>query len=106
MGAAEYADSYGSRRGRWGRDEDEFEAGEVYDRSVILSDWRHPNGEAWALGAIPVEEDELSPPDACDDLTPDEEYFNEATGNEGASFERTYRRAALVLWPSERLLTT
>ena len=43
--------------------------------------------------------EELSPPDAFDDLEPDEEHFQEATGNEGASFERTYRRAALVLWP-------
>ena len=36
-------------------------------------------------------------------MVPDEEHFHEATGNEGASFERTYRRAALVLWPSERV---
>ena len=102
-GAAEYADSYGSRRGRWDQ-EDEFEAGEVFDRSITLSEWRRPDGKETVLGAIPVdEEEELSPPDACDDLTPDEEHFHEATGNEGASFERTYQRAALVLWPSERL---
>ena len=37
------------------------------------------------------------------DLVPDEEHFHETTGNEGASFERTYRRAPLVLWPSERV---
>ena len=56
------------------------------------------------LGAIPVDEEaELSLPDACDDLVPDEEHFHKATGNEGASFERTYKRAALVLWPSGRL---
>lgn len=70
---------------------------------MILSDWRRPDGEGAAFGPIPVEEEELSPPDACDDLAPDEEHFREATGNEGASFERTYRRAALVLWPSARL---
>lgn len=34
---------------------------------------------------------------------PDEEHFREATGNESASFERAYRRAALVLWPSDRV---
>ncbi len=103
-GAAEYADSYRSRRGRWDQDEDAFEAGEVFDRSVTLSEWRHTDGHEVVLGPIPVdEEEELSPPDACDDLTPDEEHFHEATGNEGASFERTYKRAALVLWPSERL---
>src|SRR4051812_11265105 len=99
-GAAEYAESYGSRRGRWV--EEEVEAGEIFDRAVTLSDWRSLGGEAPALGAIPVEDQEISPPDACADLTPDEEHFREATGNEGASFERTYRRAALVLWPRER----
>jgi len=102
-GAAEYADSYGSRRGRWDQ-EDAFEAGEVFDRTVTLSDWRRPDGREAVLGPIPVDEEgELSPPDACDDLAPDEEHFHEATGNEGASFERTYKRAALVLWPSGRL---
>src|SRR6185437_16508631 len=43
-------------------------------------------------------------PDAFDDLTPDEQHFHEASGNEGASFERTYRRAGLVLWPHARRL--
>jgi hypothetical protein len=31
-------------------------------------------------------------------------HFQEATGNAGATFERTYRRAALVLWPRRRRL--
>ena len=105
-GAAEYAESYGSRRGRWGRgdaEEDEFEAGEVFDRNMTLSDWRRLDGSTTTLGDIPVEAEEFLPPDACDELEPDEEHFREATGNEGASFERTYRRAALVLWPSDRV---
>ena len=53
---------------------------------------------------FPFVEDELCPPDAFEDLTPDEQHFHEATGNEGASFERTYRRAGLVLWPTARRL--
>ena len=103
-GAAEYSESYGSRRGRWGRGgaEDEFEAGEVFDRHMTLSNWHRLDGSASTLGDIPAEAGEFSPLDACDDLAPDEEHFHEATGNEGTSFERTYRRAALVLWPSER----
>lgn len=100
-GAAEYSDNYG-RRG-WD-DEDQFEAGEVFDRTVSLSEWRGPKGELLAPLVIPVDEgNELSPPGTCDDFAPDEEHFREATGNEGASFERTYCRAALVLWPGERL---
>ncbi len=102
-GAAEYADDYRPRRGRWDQGEDAFEAGEVSNRTVELSEWRRLDGREAVLGTVPVEEDEFSPPDACDDLTPDEEHFHEATGNEGASFERSYKRAALVLWPSERL---
>jgi predicted 2-oxoglutarate/Fe(II)-dependent dioxygenase YbiX len=102
-GTAEYAGSYGSRHSRWSSD-NEFEAGEVCDRDARLSEWRRPDGTPPALGALPVEEEELCPRDAFDDVDPDEEEFQEATGNEGASFERTYRRAALVLWPRDRFL--
>jgi predicted 2-oxoglutarate/Fe(II)-dependent dioxygenase YbiX len=99
-GIADYMGGYGSRRGRWS--EPELEAGEVDERSVTLSEWRPLNGNPSLLVELPVADDELSPPDALDDMDPDEEYFHEATGNEGASFERTYRRAAFVLWPRER----
>jgi hypothetical protein len=102
-GTAEYAGGYGSRRSRWSLD-DAFEAGEVCGRDVRLSAWRRPDGTPSALGALPVEEEELCPPDAFDDVEPDEEEFHEATGNEGASFDRSYRRAALVLWPRDRFL--
>lgn len=102
-GVAEYTGS-SSRRGRWGAEEPEFEAGEVFDRSARLDNWRSVSDESCDIPALPFHEDELSPPEAFEDLEPDEEYFGEATGNEGASFERTYRRAALVLWPSENFL--
>jgi predicted 2-oxoglutarate/Fe(II)-dependent dioxygenase YbiX len=104
-GSAEHTGAYGVHR--WGadeEDEEDFEVGEVYDRRETLSHWRHPDGSRPALGDFPFTEDELCPPDAFEDLEPDEQYFHEATGNEGASFERTYRRAALVLWPRVRRL--
>ncbi len=101
-GAAEYSGSY-SRRGRWRDEEEAFEAGEVLDHDARLSDWKSPDDEDCDFPSLTVIETELSPPGIFDDLEPDEEYFGEATGNEGASFERTYRRAALVLWPSKRL---
>ena len=105
-GAAEYTGNH-RRRGRWDDDEDdndEFEAGELFDRSVSLSEWCRRNGEARISGVIPAEDDEFTPPAALAELAPDEEHFHEATGNEGATFERTYRRAALVLWPADRRL--
>jgi len=93
-----------SRRGRRYDDDgdDEFEISEVFDWSVRLSEWRTLDGSPSPLGEIPVMDTELSPPGAFDDLEPDEIHFSEATGNEGASFERTYRRAVLVLWPRDR----
>ncbi len=102
-GSAEYTGYHGGRG--WGRDyEDELEAGEVFDRALTLSEWRRPDGGDPGFRDFPFAEDELCPPDAFEDLTPDEEHFQEASGNEGASFERTYSRAGLVLWPHARRL--
>jgi predicted 2-oxoglutarate/Fe(II)-dependent dioxygenase YbiX len=105
-GSAEY---YGYRRRRYGRhhadaddddaDADEFEVVEVVDRSATLSAWRSSDGSVPPLGALPLLDEELCPPGGFDDADPDELHFHEATGNEGASFDRAYRRAALVLWP-------
>jgi len=104
-GSAEHT-GYGGRR-RWGRDEEEdeeFEVAEVIDRALVLSEWRRPDGDEARIDDFPFAEDELCPPDAFEELTPDEQHFHEATGNEGASFERTYRRAGFVLWPTARRL--
>ena len=92
----------GSSYGRWHSSDDAFEVGEVTDGYAALSEWRRLDGTPATLGDIPVDDDELSPPGSFDEMEPDEEHFQEATGNEGASFERTYRRAALVLWPREQ----
>jgi predicted 2-oxoglutarate/Fe(II)-dependent dioxygenase YbiX len=104
-GSADYTGYHG--RGRWSRDDeddDEFEVAEVFDRALILSEWRRPDGGKAGFNEFPFGEDELCPPDAFEDLTPDEQHFHEATGNEGASFERTYQRAGLILWPIARRL--
>jgi hypothetical protein len=98
-GSAEYT----GYSGRFRRD-DEFEIVEVCDSSAVLSDWRSPDGAAAELGVFPVDDAELCPPDVFEDMEPDEQEFQEATGNEGVSFERSYRRAALVLWPGSRRL--
>lgn len=98
-GLAEYT-GYAAHRGRWS--EPELEAGEVDDRYVSLSEWRRPDDGPALPVELPVEDGEIVPPDALEELDPEEEHFHEATGNEGASFERTYRRAAFVLWPRRR----
>jgi hypothetical protein len=104
-GSAEHTGYYGRRRHRAGdEDEEEFEVVEVFDSALSLSEWRRPDGKAIGFEGLPFDESELCPPDAFEDLTPDDQHFHEATGNEGASFERTYRRAGLVLWPRARRL--
>lgn len=97
--------SRGRRRGVVADDDsDAFEVIDVMDRSESLDAWRRPDDALDPLGPIPIDEDEVSPPDALADEEPDEVHFHEATGNEGCSFERTYRRACLVLWPLSRAL--
>lgn len=98
-GIAEYAGP-GWRGRRYSEPmDDDFEAGEVCERTLTLSAWQRPDGIPPGLPDMPFADGELCPPDAFEDVEPDEQLFHEATGNEGASFERSYRRAALVLWP-------
>ena len=46
----------------------------------------------------------MLPRGALDDAVPDDRWLHEATGNAGASLERAWRRAALVVWPRSRTL--
>lgn len=98
-GWAEYTGGGGYRGRHWDDSDAEFEVGEVEDSSKTIHDWRHPDGSSSPLGPLPFHPDELSPPDAFDDMEPEDLDFQEATGNAGATFERLYQRAALVVWP-------
>lgn len=99
------------RRG-WGRyrDDDEEEAAsnddfeiiEVCDGRHYVSQWRDLRDQPVEFGEIPLEPGELLPTGALDEEKPDEQRLMEASGNEGASFERSYHRAALVIWRRER----
>ncbi|MGJ7918678.1 2OG-Fe(II) oxygenase [Massilia sp. LXY-6] len=80
----------------------DFDIVEVFDHDATLANWRAVDGSVPPLGALPLLDDELCPAGAFDNAEPDESHFHEATGNEGASFDRAYRRAALVLWPRGR----
>jgi 2OG-Fe(II) oxygenase superfamily len=81
---------------------DEFEVIEVCDWRHYVSQWRNLRDEPVEFGEIPLAPGELLPVGALDDEQPDEQRLMEASGNEGASFERSYHRAALVIWRRER----
>ena len=102
---------YSGNGGGWGYDDEEeddddmdFEPHEVFDRRAVLSGWSSADGNRPGWGEIPFEAGELCPPDVFEDIEADDQSFREATGNEGASFDRSYHRGAFVLWPRSRRL--
>jgi len=109
-GAAEddfyYRDNYNDRYGdEEMEDEDEdlsFDAISVDDQWQYLDEWRDTGDQVAEFGQIPVQEGELLPNGALDKEPPDEKRLTEASGNEGVTYERSYHRAALVLWPPKR----
>jgi hypothetical protein len=117
-GAAEpcFDMDYGRARGRGGyydRDDtvedaetgdDEFEVIEVFDGSRYIDQWIDTNDHAVEFGSLPIADGEILPAGALDGEAPDQQRLTEATGNEGASFARSYHRAALVIWPQDRFV--
>ena len=104
-GVAEYAGSVGG----WGwddadDDDGDWEMGDVDERREWLDGWVEPDGRQPAFGEVELQPEELLPRGALDDAEPDEQRVHEASGNEGVSIERTYRRAAFVLWPRSKAL--
>ncbi|WP_262964387.1 2OG-Fe(II) oxygenase [Methylobacter psychrophilus] len=97
-GSAEYSGGYG---GHWGdeSEDDDFEVDEVFERTETISEWRRRDGKPSPLPTLPFSEHEFCPTAAYEAIEPNDIEFQEATGNAGASFERTYQAAALVVWP-------
>ena len=89
---------------RWGGEPDESAPiVEVDSGTYTLRGWVACKATADAnLPEIPLNPGEALPSGALDDVEPDEQYLLEATGNSGVSTERSYRRAALVIWPESR----
>ena len=97
-GSAENHGSYGY----YDNDDDDFEIIEAFESTQTLESWCSPDGKRPNLGPLTFREDELCPPDLLSALDATEISFYEATGNEGASYERSYHFAAIVLWPEGR----
>lgn len=114
-GAAEPDDDYfyRSRRNRYssyedGEEEDNdehenFTVATVDDTWQYVDAWRDIDDRAVQFGRIPLAGGELLPAGALDGEPPDEKRLTEASGNEGATYERSYHRAVLVLWRSNRM---
>ena len=70
---------------------------EVIDSSLTAERWSGPNGVPVLFGALPIDEDEVLPEGSLKASNPEED-FGGYTGNEGATLERWYRQAAIILW--------
>ncbi len=95
-----YVDGWGWNEGSAG----DMEMGEVYEGRYWLDGWLSRDGGRPPLGEIELQPAELLPRGALDEARPDNQWLHEATGNEGVTLERAYRRAALAIWPRSRTL--
>ena len=83
---------------------DNWEIGELFERWVRMDNWASPEGRNPKFGKLPINDHELMPGRVLDNVSPDEEQIDEATGNEGATLERVYHHAALVLFKRAGIL--
>ncbi len=118
FGMAQYLgdDPYGDSGWRDSRDDSEeddedeaassndFEVIEVVDGDSYVDHWVNPQDAHVDFGALPLGDGEVLPARALDGEAPDAQRLMEASGNEGASFERAYHRAVLVMWPRDRFV--
>lgn len=103
-GGAEYVGYSTDRYGRGPSSDDRrdsWEIWEAYDSSRLVEDLQRPDGSMSSFPPLPFWAEEVAPEGALTDEDFDRIHFWEATGNEGASYSRTYRRAAFVVWPGE-----
>jgi hypothetical protein len=112
-GTMDYGASWGRRGSRWSYDDDdegdeatsdadsdgEFE--EIFKEELKLEHWRDPEGREQSFGTIHFEDHEILGLDDKEGWSYKQEV-REATGNAGASMDRWYRQAVLVIWPRER----
>lgn len=100
-------DRYSRSRGRsaFGASDPELDASaefdEVFDDSITLDHWIDMAGRKRSFGALHIDVDDLPGGEDRTGWSVRQE-IHEATGNEGATMERWYRRCAVVLWPRDR----
>jgi hypothetical protein len=91
--------------GRWGEHviESSVEMGEVYEEELSLGNWIDSDGNKQALGKMELDQEEIVSETDFEDF-PVKQEVHEATGNEGATVERWYRRGAVVVWPPDQFV--
>lgn len=75
-----------------------YEMGEIFDKSLSAGQLSSLNGESFPVNELPINEQEIVPPDSLRLVKPEEEHEG-FTGNAGMTLDRWYRHAVILLWP-------
>lgn len=79
----------------------DHDAEELCDECITANNVKPHDGQK-SISSIDLDKKYFVPEDFFDSLEPDEEEFEEATGNEGATLDRQYNWAALLFWPPRK----
>lgn len=82
---------------------DDYSADELYNEELCAKNLRSNDGKE--ISSVDLPKKYLVPEDFFSGVDPDDEKFQEATGNEGATLDKQYRWAALLLWPVKKKRT-
>ncbi len=77
---------------------DDYTADELCDETVTAENLISLEGHQ-SFCSIEIDKEHFVPENFFDSRSPDEEDFAEATGNEGATVDKQYNWAALLIWP-------
>lgn len=97
---------YGERysRYRYDDEDEDYKMGELFDSSLTINHWQDSNGIAQDFGTMSISEEYIVSRQPLREGSPDQQEIEGPTGNAGATIERWYRRAAIVIWPEQQHL--
>ena len=79
---------------------DDYSADELYNEELCAKNLKSIDGKR--IPSVDFPKKYLVPEDFFSGIDPDDENFQEATGNEGATLDKQYHWAALLLWPVKK----
>jgi hypothetical protein len=86
-------------------DQDGYELTDLIDSDISLGWWTSQSGKGGEVISLHVPDSEVCATIPSVELTPYESEYEGYMGDYGNTMDRSYRRAAMVVWPRERAFT-